>query len=133
MPLTPSSANIGLGNQPAAAGDRPLIGHLDEVRIYEKALTTSEIDRVMGRPIDDWAFTFGLPAGLPATTDLDGDGLPFLLEYAFELDPTTSSVDPTTFDGNNFVFSSQSSRAFLYPQLQHRPSGMVADFSRGCR
>ena len=113
--IAPSSANIGLGNQPAAAGDRPLIGHLDEVRIYEGALTASEINRVMGRPIDDWAFTFGLPAGLPATTDLDGDGLPFLLEYAFELDPTASSVDPTTFDGNNFVFPANRAELLYIP------------------
>ena len=113
--IAPSSANIGLGNQPAAAGDRPLIGHLDEVRIYEGALTASEINRVMGRPIDDWAFTFGLPAGLPATTDLDGDGLPFLLEYAFELDPTASSVDPTTFDGDNFVFPANRAELLYIP------------------
>ena len=113
--LVPSSANIGLGNQPADAENRALIGHLDEVRIYERALTATEIDRVMGRPIDDWAFTFGLPAGLPLTSDLDGDGLPLLVEYAFELDPTTSSMHPISFDGDCFVFPANRAELFYLP------------------
>lgn len=42
--------NAALGNQPATAtgGDRPWYGQLDEVRIYDRALTPAELDVVRG-------------------------------------------------------------------------------------
>ena len=100
-----SSADIGLGNQPDGAGDRALIGRLDEVRIYSKALSVSELERVMGGAIDDWAASFGLPVGIADNFDLDGDKIPFLLEYAFNLNPLSQSTLPIVFDGEDFQFT----------------------------
>ena len=99
-----SSADIGLGNQPEGAGDRALIGGLDEVRIYSKALGVSELDRIMGDEVDVWASGFGLPVALADNVDSDGDGIPHLLEYAFDLNPLSQSELPIVFDGANFQY-----------------------------
>ena len=99
-----SPANIGLGNQPQLAGDRGLLGRLDEVRIYDAALTRSELDRIMGDEVDVWASGFGLPVAMADNVDSDGDGIPHLLEYAFDLNPLSPSKLPIVIDGANFQY-----------------------------
>lgn len=113
--ITASPASIGLGGQPSGAGDRSLLGHLDEVRIYGSALSSAAIKKAMGTPLDQWAFTFGFPAGSALDGDSDNDGLPFLLEYAFDLDPTQDSASPITIDGCTFTFPTPRAELIYQP------------------
>ncbi len=51
---TNPAANVSIGNQPAGTGDRPFDGLIDDVRIYDRALSQEEITWLAGRtkPID---------------------------------------------------------------------------------
>jgi hypothetical protein len=101
-----------LGNQPAGAGDRALDGLLDEVRIYNKALSASEIRQIMGGPIDNWAATFDLPAGLSLQNDDDDDGIPLLLEYALGTSPISPDKLPVEIE------LGETSITYHFPKLQ---------------
>lgn len=54
---TDNSVAIGLANQPSGSGNRPLDGDLDEVKIYDRALSASELEE---------AYTAGLGGSLSA-------------------------------------------------------------------
>jgi len=109
---TASSVDVGLGNQPEGAGDRALDGLLDEIRIYNKALSASELMSIMESPIDNWAATFDLPAGLSLDNDDDDDGVPLLLEYALGTSPLEKSSVPVS-----YLFNEEGIR-YYFPKLR---------------
>ena len=46
---TDSTVKVAIGNQPADTGDRPFDGLIDDVRIYDQALSQEEIRWLAGR------------------------------------------------------------------------------------
>ena len=82
-------------------GGNPWHGQLDDLRIYKRALTPSEITALYNVPVaesyDNWIST--LPTAIPSnrqarTADPDGDGVPNLLEYALGGDPMNAADAP---------------------------------------
>src|SRR5690606_3340903 len=58
-------------------------GQLRDIRIYSRALPPSEISAIAAGPtFHSWKSERDLPSETAPTSDLDGDGLPALLEYA---------------------------------------------------
>lgn len=97
---TNAEASVGIGNQPTGAGNRAMRGYIDDVRIYSYAAPAEAIPLIMTdlsvvESFSEWLDENGLSEE-QATGDLDNDGIPLLLEYAFETDPFTSSVMPLT-------------------------------------
>jgi len=88
---------IGLGNQPNGSGDRPLLGELDDIRIYSVALQASELLSIINLPLatnyNDWLAENGLSSELSDFDDSDKDGIPLLIEYAFGTDPKAYSLN----------------------------------------
>ena len=65
-----SSVPMAIGNQPAGAGDRPFDGLIDDLRIYDGALSDSEIATLMAhRPGDCGDLPIEAPVALSATTN----------------------------------------------------------------
>ena len=50
-----STVSVAIGNQPPGAGDKPFGGFIDDVRIYNKALTAQQIQNIMGQRVDSSA------------------------------------------------------------------------------
>jgi hypothetical protein len=46
---TDTNVGVAIGNQPAGAGSTPFDGVIDEVRIYDRALSVSELQQLMGQ------------------------------------------------------------------------------------
>ena len=90
--------NIGvaLGNQPTGAGNQGLDGELDDVRIYSRALTASEIAVIVAERSQYalWKGANGVPADASAQSDDDNDGLNLFMEYAFYTSPTNFTPKP---------------------------------------
>ena len=101
--VTQSNTPFALGNQPAGAGTRPLDGMLDQIRIYNRALTTEEINALRNEkfittaPVLNFAtWLAGYDSSLTGDNALpDADpnqnGVSNLLEYAFDFPSPTSS------------------------------------------
>ncbi|MFC1462763.1 LamG domain-containing protein, partial [Verrucomicrobiota bacterium] len=88
---TSGSIGVALGNQPDGAGSRGLIGQLDDVRLYNRALPQEELQILTNlSPFDDWAMnSITNPAARGAWDDPDSDGIANFMERAFALDPQT--------------------------------------------
>ena len=78
---TDPSIGVAVGNQPAEAsgGGRPFDGRIDEVRIYDRALSPADLTRVVARrmlsPRALWLAGHGLPAdGLQCEQVIDTAG-----------------------------------------------------------
>ena len=92
--ITTSSAGISIGQNPSGAGDVPWDGLIDDVRIYEYALSESELDDIISPPAGDttppspdpmtWATdpneTGATSISMTATTATDASGV----EYYFD-------------------------------------------------
>lgn len=48
---TSPSLPVAVGNQPLGAGNRPFAGHLDDVRIFDRALGRAELQTLAGVPV----------------------------------------------------------------------------------
>lgn len=123
-PINDNNDPFYLGSHNANGGNY-WRGSIDEIRLYQRALSPMEINFLAtadpfntGDPVTDWKnLTFaGLPEGgfdpLAAdTVDIDGDGLPNLLEYAFGTDPLSPNSLPfamesiTPVSGSDLGFS----------------------------
>lgn len=69
-------ASIGLANQPSGAGDRAFDGRLDEIAVFDKALTTAEIEELYneGRVlIAHWSMDEGSGVTVADATDFGND------------------------------------------------------------
>jgi hypothetical protein len=97
---TNASVKAAIGSQPPGAGGNGFAGSIDEVRIYNRALSPSDIEAVMNYqpgPVEwyqIWAGDNqlkGSDGGI--TADPDGDGLANLLEYGLGGNP----VQPDSF------------------------------------
>lgn len=66
-------------------------GLIDEVRFTNRLLAPPEllISRIR-TPFQNWLVANGVPIGTPAEGDLDGDGVPNLMEFALDLTPGSS-------------------------------------------
>ena len=92
---TSSINDITIGRW-ATDSSRPFRGIIDDVRIYPRALTTSEIATLASKTPDQalagaWFFRHtgnDLPTATDWQNDLDGDGFPALLEFALGGNPT---------------------------------------------
>ena len=102
--ITPSDALIGLGNQPTGAGGRGMRGDLDDVRIYSYAVPAEDLALISEQSNSsnfiNWLENNGLSTELSPTDDSDKDGLPLLLEYAFDTDPLSFSPNPLKVEEN---------------------------------
>jgi|GEM_PF-2427829 len=93
---TNGSVNVGLGNQPVSS-HRPLDGMLDDARIYNKALSATELASIMvpPTPFDTWVASYD---NLPTGDDGDHDGIPLLMEYALGTSPVESTTSPISIE-----------------------------------
>jgi hypothetical protein len=102
------------GTAPASPATRPwyiggngsgenVIGRLDDVQVYRRALTTNEVAFLYANPSQivllptpfaNWQTANGLSGNVPATDDGDHDGLMLLLEYALGGNPNIASTSP---------------------------------------
>ena len=114
-----SSANpITIGNW-ATGDDRPFRGLIDDVRIYDRALTAGEIAELASLTPDRalanaWHFRHtgnDLPSSADWRVDADGDGFNALLEFALGGNPTVPSrkIAPFLSDEPAFVFNRRQS------------------------
>gem|GEM_PF-1911737 len=87
---------IGLGNQPDQAGNRGISGLLDEVRIYDQALTDLQLKQIsfLPEPIyQQWISSYLTPTQLldsslsDPTGDADSNGVVNLIDFATERSP----------------------------------------------
>ncbi len=94
--ITQSPDGVALGNQPLGAGNRPLDGLLDQVRIYSRALTEEELTRLRNETaVTLLTFSNWMRIYNPALTgddalpdaDPDGNGIPNLLNTRWMLIP----------------------------------------------
>lgn len=117
--INTSPANdVNIGNW-ASNDDRPFRGLIDDLRIYNRALTTTEIaalaDLTPNRSLANaWHFRYtgnDLPTSADWLTDTDADGFNALLEYALGGNPTLSSqmIAPVLSDANSFIFNRRQS------------------------
>ncbi len=96
---TSSVNDITLGRMADGSGGRALAGLLDDVRIYDRALSAEEIAALASLPPanklrDQWFFRHtgnDLPSPADWLADADGDGFSILLEYALGGNPTVPS------------------------------------------
>ncbi len=118
-PIAVSNAGVGLGNQPQGAGERALDGSLDEVRIYDTALTADQIQMLMLVPQPEpefaqWIASF-LNAGELADQELSDpegdaneDGVANLIDFALGQSPLASdrsSYPEVELRLNEFVYT----------------------------
>ncbi|MBX2867727.1 MAG: fibronectin type III domain-containing protein, partial [Acidiferrobacterales bacterium] len=64
---TDNSVPMAIGNQPSQAGDRPFVGDIDEVRIYGRALSDTEIASLMDLHSESCGTALSAPSSLNAT------------------------------------------------------------------
>lgn len=79
---TPNLGNLNIGSSPAYSNDYKFSGNIDDVRIYNKVLTQTDINSLYG-------FT-------PTCTDEDGDGYNAELSYcgAVDCDDNNPAINP---------------------------------------
>jgi hypothetical protein len=106
--IAQSNDAFAFGNQPLGASDRPLDGALDQIRIYNRALTTEEITALHDEQFpatQTLNFATWLTGYDPSLSENDllpdadpnQNGIPNLLEYAFD------SPSPTSFNINEIL------------------------------
>jgi len=90
---TTTTVGLALGNQPPGAGDRPFDGQLDDVRLYRRALVSSEIGNLAypdGNQPPRVDFTATPPVGMPPlpvyfdaspSFDVDGTIVSFIWDF----------------------------------------------------
>ncbi len=62
-----ASVPLAIGNQPPGSGSRPFIGDMDDIRIYDAALSETEIDELMAYRLGDCTSEPDtVPPGVPA-------------------------------------------------------------------
>ena len=85
---------VGLGNQPAGAGDRGVVGSLDDIRIYDKALDFAEMGALSSHIFLRRMGTFGNLRSEPQGRydDANSNGYSNILERAFGLDPDNNNA-----------------------------------------
>jgi hypothetical protein len=92
-----NSVQAAIGNQPQGAGTNGFDGEIDEVRIYNRALSQAEINALVDGTspprFHTWVAGFGLagPAAEPSA-DPDMDGLDNAAEYAFGENPIVAGA-----------------------------------------
>ena len=90
--IIPPGASVGIGIvfRPNAGGNRTARLHLRTSDPDEKAVSLTLVARGIGaeQEFGDWAVARGLPADLPPDAASHADGIPNLLKFAFNLDPT---------------------------------------------
>ncbi|MFP6751324.1 MAG: FG-GAP-like repeat-containing protein [Pirellulaceae bacterium] len=125
-----ASVEAAIGRQPASALDnhiKPFDGRIDDVRIYERVLSLTEIQAIMNEsepvsPFQQWKIDQGINPDALANSDDDFDGFALLVEYALGLDPMISdgfSIVTAIFD------SSQSTFSLTYPRVREDVSYSV--------
>ena len=118
-----NNAGVAIGNQPVGAGPRPFYGRLDEVRLYDQALSQAEMTALVGArayayyPLDEAA---NETTAVDRINGLDGtlqSGATFTpgggyVEGGLTLDGTTGRVTLPSMDlaGNQLTIS-----AWIYP------------------
>jgi len=138
-----SSADVGLGNQPLGAGDRPLDGRLDEVRIYSRALSGTELQAIAagpGEPVPSYqawveqvfdAAQQQDPAVSGPTADANNDGIANLLDFAFGQDPFALDAARNPFvDGQTFVYTRRKGGLSAGPH-QYRLGDLLIEVETG--
>ena len=101
-----SIAAVAIGNRPTTSdGNNPIDGILDQVRIYDRALTTEEISILLNETAEpdspNISFTSWLTSYDPSLTgddalpdaDPNQNGVSNLLEYAFDVSSPDAGVD----------------------------------------
>jgi hypothetical protein len=85
-----ASVGIGIVFRPNAGGNRTARLHFRSSDPDEEAVSLTLVARGMGaeQEFGDWAVARGLPADLPPDAAPHADGIPNLLKFAFNLDPT---------------------------------------------
>lgn len=93
-----SGLTVALGNQPSSAGSRPFDGTIDDVRIYDRALTPAEVSQLAdpcdGFPIALFDVQITPPPTAPATVSFDAS-------LSSDCDGTISTYDWDFGDGAN--------------------------------
>ncbi len=99
---TAPSIPVAIGNQPSGAGDRPFNGILDQIRIYDRALSAAEINALANESLPPASFAEWI-SGLssppppdqrgPSDTPL-GNGISNLLVYALGGHPMIAGSTP---------------------------------------
>ncbi|HEX7652103.1 MAG TPA: LamG-like jellyroll fold domain-containing protein, partial [Verrucomicrobiae bacterium] len=107
---SPGGTNLLLDNPRVSLGGNTLDGRyfqgkLDEVRAYNRVLSDAEVAALAGAGgYLTWAAS-ALPnataAQSSAAADPDGDGMPNLLEYAFDTNPGLAEASPFAISRNN--------------------------------
>ncbi len=95
-PLDPDEI-LWLGWKPGEADtDGFFGGAMRDFRVYSRPLVPSEVGAMASGELtfDAWRHKHGLPAEASPLADLDGDGLPLLLEYALGAAPSSPGRPP---------------------------------------
>jgi hypothetical protein len=84
------SVDIGIVFRPNTGGNRTARFHFRSSDPDEEAVSLTLVARGMGaeQEFGDWAVARGLPSDLPPDAAPHADGIPNLLKFAFNLDPT---------------------------------------------
>ncbi len=99
-PLQAFAGTTSIGHDPISPADRFFNGSLDEIAIFDQALTEAQIRQIISPPWLEWQtlhFTAAEildPAISGPTADPDGDGLSNVLEYGTGTPPRSSSATP---------------------------------------
>ena len=100
-PLIANTAPISIGRSPVYG--EPVLGKLDDVRIYNRALSSNEVQQL-------YAYEYGPHVNLIKAVKPSFDGLALGTNYQLQL-----SADMSTWTNEGFSFTATNSN-MIYPQ-----------------